>query len=110
MLSAPEHWDNDLLDEYATELCKCSDAQVYTTRKRRLEKAEGIIDATFSKKNMTITDTAILTLKKACACMIQHEFDAIQLKCGEVTATIAENSDGKITITGSRKEKDGGSV
>lgn len=110
VLQVPEIWDDDQINEYATELCKCNDAQVYTSRKQRLEKAEEIIDRTFTKPKMTITDPAIMTLKRASACIIGHEFESLQLKCGEVTATISEGSEGMITISGSYKEKDGGKI
>lgn len=110
VLQVPETWDDEMINEYATELCKCSDAQVYTSRKQRLEKAEEIIDRTFTKPKMMISDQAIGTLKRASACIIAHEFESIQLRDGEVTATIAKGSDGKIVISGSYKEKDSGKV
>ncbi len=106
-MKAPKEWEQDKIDELSTESCSCNDAKVYTKRKERLEKAEKIIHDTFSKPKMQITDQAIETLKRASACMIAREFDSIQLKCGEVTATIT-TGDGKIIISGSRKEKEGG--
>ena len=107
ILKAPKEWEQDKIDELATESCSCNDAKVYTKRKERLEKAEKIIHDTFSKPKMQITDQAIETLKRASACMIAREFDSLQLRCGEVTATISAG-DGKIIISGTRKEKEGG--
>lgn len=110
ILKAPKEWEQDKIDELATESCSCNDAKVYTKRKERLEKAEKIIHDTFSKPKMQITDQAIETLKRASACMIAREFDSLQLRCGGVTATITMAGDGKIHIKGSRKEEAGGEV
>ncbi len=110
-IKALPEWDQDTKNELATELCSCKDAKIYSGRKKRLEKAEAIIVKTFKNTpKMQITDPAVETLKRGVACMIQHEFDVMQVKCGGVTATITMAGDGKIHIKGSRKEEAGGEV
>lgn len=110
-IKALPEWDQDKKNELATELCNCTDARVYAERKKRQEKAEAIIVKTFKNTpKMQITDPAIETLKRGVACMIQCEFDTLQLKCGAVTATITKPAPGKILIKGSRKEEAGGEV
>lgn len=100
-----------MLDELATEMCNCTEAKVYSVRKKRLERAEQIIEKTFKgTPKMQLTDPAVETLKRGVACMIQCEFDTLQLKCGAVTATITKPAPGKILIKGSRKEEAGGEV
>lgn len=101
----------DKKNELATEMCNCTEAKVYSIRKKRLERAEQIIEKTFKgTPKMQLTDPAVETLKRGVACMIQHEFDVMQVKCGGVTATITMAGDGKIHIKGSRKEEAGGEV
>lgn len=109
-IKALPDWNQDQKNELATELCSCKEAKLYSGRKKRQEKAEAIIDKTFKGTvQFSLSDPAIATLKRGVACMIQNEFDQLQLKCGAVTATITE-SGGKIHINGSRKMMAGGEV
>lgn len=109
-IKALPEWDQDTKNELATELCSCKEAKLYSQSKKRLEKAEDVINKTFKgSAQFSLSAPAIETLKRGVGCMIQHEFDQLQLKCGAVTATITEVG-GKIHIKGSRKMEAGGEV
>jgi hypothetical protein len=103
VVEAPEEWEQEKVNELVLEMCECSEAKVYTSRKKRIERADGHIDRIFQAPNTYLQENGRKLLKAAVKLIAEHEIDGITMKDGDTVAKIDMNSDGDIRISGSRK-------
>lgn len=97
-------WPQEKLDEAATEMCKCGEAQNYTSRKKRVEKAKRTIERQFGKY---LPGTAVELLKTAVDLVEEDQIDSLTLDAGNgLKAKIFITRKGSIKVekTETRKE------
>lgn len=91
---ALEEWNQEEIDELATETCECIDARIYAHKKGQKERANARIDLLFGKDNkaVTVPDAAVDLLHKAVYPVCEGFISA-------VTVDIGNGVKGKINVT-----------
>lgn len=87
-------WNQEEIDELATETCECIDARIYAHKKSQKERAHSRIDLLFGKDNtaVMVPDAAVDLLHKAVYPVCEGFIQSITVDAGNGTKA-------KISIT-----------
>lgn len=92
-MEVPIDWDDDTLDEAATEQCDCTRAGIYTRQKQQKEKARKAIEDEFGEKGSGIDEEVKILL-------IDLSEKVVETKINSGTIDIGEGIKAKIGING----------
>lgn len=96
-----KEWDEDMINEAATEKCDCTEAQIYKVKKSQKEKVYKRIAELFEGK-----DRAIEIMEKSVDAMLEGELNSAALDLGfGVKGKIGMKADGSIKISHTDTDK-----
>lgn len=92
-------WDEEKCNEAATELCKCTSATIYASKKRRKEKAEKLIEKKFGEAAETqLSEETRKVLYLAAGEITEDRMDKVTMTIGKLKIQISETAKGGIRI------------
>lgn len=106
-VEVPEQWEDEKIDEYATELCDCAEASTYVWKKERKENAERSIEKQFGRQSKDEVEKEVLDfMKMAVENIVETRMSSISIGITpKVKAKIAVTSKGLIKVEKVKTEK-----
>lgn len=101
-------WTDEEVDELVTETCECTEAEFYTARKRRKERAHNRIIFLFGEGNKfeTVPERAEQLMHEIVEVIGDLEIQGATIKIGNGTkAEISMTTKDKIKVTRTKTEK-----
>ena len=108
VVEVPEEWKGGDTDEYISEKCECSEARIYTTKKRTIEKSEETIEYQFGEnaaKGEVNPDTRDL-LMNCVKMMLEDQISKVTVDINAQTKATINYTDKGIKIKRSDKEEE----
>lgn len=108
-MEVPEDWEQDLINELATEKCKCLEATIWANKKYKKECAHERIDELFGVKSAEpVDECAEELIHKAADCVVEWNIEKISIDIKDGTkGKISRNAKGFIKIERSESSKNG---
>lgn len=101
------NWESKELDEAATELCDCPDAEIYTKKKMRKESAVKAIKKQFGQQSDNGADEDIIeTLNLVVDLIVENKINSATIDIGNgLKAKIGITAKGFIKVERAKLEK-----
>lgn len=107
-IEVPAEWDEDMCNEAVTELCDCGEAEIYTGRKKRKEKAAKAIEDQFGTAagGDRVEDPVKQLLFEIADMAIEEVINSATVDIGGgVKAKIAVTAKGTVKVEKTKTEK-----
>lgn len=106
-LEVPADWTEEMCNELATELCECTESEIYTRKKKQKEKAVEAIEEQFGEKAEDRMEGEVTGLLNDIADMvIENKINSGMLDIGEgIKAKIALTAKGAVKVERTKTEK-----
>lgn len=100
-------WDAEKCDEACTELCDCTEAYIYTTRKAQKERAIEAINEQFGQQSENAVDESVIDLLEQIAHMlVEHDIKKATIDIGNgLEGKLTTTPKGNIKVERTKKEK-----
>lgn len=105
-MEAPIGWNDNTLDEAATEQCDCERARIYTRQKKQKEKARKAIEAEFGEKGSGINEEVEALLIDLSEKVVEMKITSGTIDIGDgIKAKIGISSKGFVKVEQIKTEK-----
>lgn len=91
-------WTNDECNEVATELCDCSNAQYYTSQKKRKETITEAIEENFGEQAEHPIPEVAAIMREAAEPIVEYKVDSVTIKAGRIKCKLSMTSKGAVKM------------
>lgn len=99
MLHTAMPWDEEKCNEAATEMCDCTRAKMYTSKKKRKEDITGAITENFGEKaGMPLPDVETIMMA-AVEAIAEERIGSVTISAGNIKCKISVTAKGAVRVT-----------